>query len=130
MDFNKKLALFKEGFKSPKWQKLRLEVLDRDGWKCVRCGDDKSQLHVHHPVYNPDFIYPYSYSAQELVSLCDGCHEDEHLVLKVNQAEVLLCLVRVGYYGAYDLEDVMSFLNTFKGDEFKKFVAKRMRGEI
>ena len=43
-----------EQYKNPKWQKLRLKILERDNWACQRCGDDESQLQVHHRCYIHD----------------------------------------------------------------------------
>lgn len=42
---------YKEKLKDPRWQKKRLEIFDRDGWKCVECGDKDSTLNVHHIFY-------------------------------------------------------------------------------
>ena len=38
----------------PRWQKKRLEILNRDEFKCRSCGDDKSTLHVHHGYYSEE----------------------------------------------------------------------------
>jgi hypothetical protein len=46
MDYSQKL-------KDPRWQKKRLEILERDGWKCMACGDKEKTLHVHHIFYLP-----------------------------------------------------------------------------
>jgi len=32
----------------PRWQKKRLEILERDGFECNSCGDSSTELHVHH----------------------------------------------------------------------------------
>jgi 5-methylcytosine-specific restriction endonuclease McrA len=61
----------------PRWQRRRLEVLERAGWRCTRCHNENKQLHVHHRQY----IYgrmPWEYSDDELVVLCDDCHGLEH----------------------------------------------------
>lgn len=54
------------------YYKFREEILARDGYKCVRCGNDKI-LHAHH-------IIPWNeneklrYEPSNLVTLCDVCH--------------------------------------------------------
>jgi len=58
--------------KSPKWNKLREIVLERDGHTCQICGLIKKRgLHVHHVdelKYNEPDEFDY------LVTLCQNCH--------------------------------------------------------
>jgi len=42
---------YQEKLKDPRWQKKRLEILQRDGWKCKWCGEEKQTLHIHHLKY-------------------------------------------------------------------------------
>ena len=35
-----------EKLKDPRWQKKRLEILERDGWKCMACGEKEKTLRV------------------------------------------------------------------------------------
>lgn len=65
MTYSKKLQ-------NPKWQKKRLEILNRDKWKCVKCKDEKTELHVHHLKYEGE---PHEVSNDFLVTLCAHCHE-------------------------------------------------------
>jgi len=62
--------------KDPKWQKKRLEILERDNFTCVICGDDKSTLHVHHRAYLKDRDL-WEYADPYFVTLCESCHEYE-----------------------------------------------------
>lgn len=62
---------------SPKWQKLRLEVMQAADWKCERCGDDETTLHVHHPEYRRNAM-AWEYEPHELRCLCESCHGLEH----------------------------------------------------
>jgi len=67
---------YSEKLKDPRWQKMRLEILNRDEFMCKICGDTKSTLHVHHRRYitNRD---PWDYPMDCLVTLCENCHEAE-----------------------------------------------------
>ena len=54
---------------------LRRRVLERDGWRCQKCGSS-SDLQVHHLRYRskrgndePD----------NLIALCACCHREEHV---------------------------------------------------
>lgn len=67
-------------YKSPKWQKKRLEILNRDDFTCQNCGDTESTLHVHHKVYTPNTSV-WDYADNYLITYCDGCHEMAHDVI-------------------------------------------------
>lgn len=54
---------------------LKVEVKERDGNRCVVCGREKN-LKVHHMI-------PYGESSLEnLITLCEFCHEYVHKILK------------------------------------------------
>lgn len=55
----------------PRWQKVRLKVMERDGWACVLCGDATSTLTVHHSVYRGN---PWDAPTEYLHTLCVECH--------------------------------------------------------
>lgn len=82
--------------KDPRWQKKRLEVLQRADWKCEHCGcgddapiaevnahceNEKRQpvvgeyptLEIHHKKYKRN-CEPWEYDAEELQCLCKYCH--------------------------------------------------------
>ena len=55
-----------------RWQKRRLEELERAGWICEWCHiDDQSTLHVHHWVYAKN---PWDAPEGTLSVLCETCH--------------------------------------------------------
>lgn len=62
---------YSDKLKSPKWQKKRLEVLNRDNFKCCLCGDEETELHVHHLKYTAE---PWSAPISDLETLCKYCH--------------------------------------------------------
>ena len=64
--------------KDPRWQKKRLEILNRDDFKCKCCGDEKSTLHVHHQFYLSNHK-PWDYEDSILLTLCEECHLCEEL---------------------------------------------------
>lgn len=68
---------YKEQIKSPKWQKKRLEILDRDNFECVVCGASDKPLHVHHKKYIAGRDY-WDYPDELLVTLCEDCHKKFH----------------------------------------------------
>lgn len=64
---------YKKAFGHPLWQKKRLEIMQRDGFKCLFCGDSESQLNVHHCFYLSG-RNPWDYSNESLFTLCRPCH--------------------------------------------------------
>lgn len=65
---------YAEQLKHPNWQRRRLQIMERDGFKCANCGDSESQLHVHHKQYRKGAM-AWEYSDFELMTLCANCHE-------------------------------------------------------
>ena len=67
---------YSDKLKDPRWQRKRLEILERDNWHCQNCFDGESTLHVHHRryFYGKD---PWDYENHLLLTLCENCHEDE-----------------------------------------------------
>jgi len=68
---------YKQMLKDPRWQKKRLEVFERAGWKCESCGDGTTELHVHHVEYKKG-AKPWEYSMNDLQCLCKHCHKKDH----------------------------------------------------
>lgn len=60
----------------PRWQKKRLEILERDKFTCFQCGSDQKTLHVHHSYYIKGRD-PWNYPNWSLSTLCKRCHEIE-----------------------------------------------------
>lgn len=67
---------YSQKLKDPRWQKKRLEILERDEWTCQRCFDTESTLAVHHRKYLPN-TNPWEYPDDLLITLCENCHEFE-----------------------------------------------------
>lgn len=70
---------YSEKLKDPRWQRKRLEILSRDGFKCRECKTETESLHVHHCFYRKDKD-PWEYDDFVLISLCDECHKMRHLI--------------------------------------------------
>ena len=62
-----------------RWRALRLQVVERDGHKCVRCGGT-TRLSAHHiDEHGPDF------DPANLETLCSPCHMRLHDPSKFNR---------------------------------------------
>lgn len=75
-----KKSTYAEKLKDPRWQKKRLEILQRDEWACQKCFDSESTLVVHHRLYFPN-AEPWDYPDDLLITLCENCHEEETINL-------------------------------------------------
>jgi 5-methylcytosine-specific restriction endonuclease McrA len=56
------------------YEKLRNQVLRRDGWRCQLCGT-MSTLEVHHKEFRSQSGDD---SSQNLITLCAACHAGMH----------------------------------------------------
>ena len=71
---------YAEKLKDPRWQKKRLEIFNRDNWKCTKCGNDKITLAVHHESYSGN---PWEVSNDKLTTICEPCHTKEHNIITI-----------------------------------------------
>jgi len=68
----KKLS-YSEKLRDPRWQKKRLQVMERDDWECRLCGDGSTTLNIHHLSYHGD---PWDSPDDELICICEHCHSE------------------------------------------------------
>lgn len=66
-----------EKLKDPRWQRKRLEALQRAGFACEACHDTEQTLHVHHKAYFKG-REPWEYEDEQLAVLCEDCHQAHH----------------------------------------------------
>ena len=66
-----------ELLRHPSWQRKRLEVMERAGFKCEECGTDEVTLNVHHQYYTKG-AKPWEYPDEALKCLCENCHQSRH----------------------------------------------------
>ena len=64
-----------ELLKSPEWQKKRLEIFQRDEFRCWHCLHTDKPLSVHHFYYEFG-RKPWEYENESLLTLCEDCHKE------------------------------------------------------
>lgn len=104
------MADYKTKLKDPRWQKKRLEILNRDHFKCQICMSTDITLHVHHKIYLKN-LNPWEYPSYSFMTVCEECHENidwNHI-----KNEVLNFLYSIGLNDGY-----LSFL--INDDDLKK----------
>jgi hypothetical protein len=85
---------YAQKLKDPRWQKRRLHILEQRGWKCERCRDDKTTLHVHHKKYRGQ---PWEALDNDLEVLCEPCHSGKHgKALNPLKTPVIYCGGKIG----------------------------------
>ncbi len=85
---------YSEKLRDPRWQKKRLEVLERDKWECQCCFDDTNTLMVHHLRYIKGND-PWDYDDTDLITLCEECHKLYHLLVKKFDIDVVAGIVHI-----------------------------------
>ena len=110
-------SAYKQKLLDPRWQKKRLEILERDGWTGQMCGSKEKTLHVHHVRYQSGD--PWETDSDLLLTSCWECHEAEHESHK-DALDYLLCeLGSIGIRSSFDLvwmlETASQYLHTVSG---------------
>lgn len=68
------MKTYSEKLRDPRWQKLRLEIMERDRFQCRLCRDTEKTLNVHHSFYSKGWN-PWDYPNASLVTACEDCHK-------------------------------------------------------
>tara|TARA_R110000787_G_scaffold18717_4_gene57053 strand:- start:4528 stop:4947 length:420 start_codon:yes stop_codon:yes gene_type:complete len=126
MDYKTK---YSEKLKNPKWQKKRLEILNRDDWACRHCKATEKTLHVHHLNYKYGND-PWDYHDGWLLTLCVDCHEHESKHSKP-ALKLLECFVklRLNVSQITELTLVLSDDSMFK-NSLLPLLKRAMQGEL
>lgn len=98
-----------DDFKTPQWQKRRLEILSRSDFKCEICGCESRQLHVHHKYYDQD-KRAWEYDDKSLIALCDECHRDEHEYIS-GLYDMVKCLQENSAKAGFTASDLFYYLH-------------------
>lgn len=102
----------------PRWQRKRLEILQRADFSCENCHATQKTLHVHHVYYTNDAEGPWDYPEHALVALCDDCHTAEHSEQQATRVWLIESLALMGAKTSFDVELVSHFIRSIaKGKE-------------
>jgi hypothetical protein len=96
---------YSEKLRDPRWQRLRLEVMQRDGFACRDCGASDKTLHVHHCHYVGSA--PWMTPPGLLLTLCADCHESRGELESDAKTALAWLMSRMGH--AQDDEELMLF---------------------
>ncbi len=124
---------YSEKLKDPRWQRKRLEILSRDNWKCTKCGDDKSTLHVHHEKYKGE---PWEIDNSKLKTVCHVCHTKEHApILKINSSFQIGNVIEVSKYwgleqNKFTITENPNYIKLMKAKSVRSIKQERLRIEL
>lgn len=88
---------YREKLQDPRWQRKRLKIMERAGYRCEWCGTDAQLdsakrgtvpgLQIHHGWYGKQ-VKPWEYEDDSLYCLCDPCHEQAETARRAVYAEL------------------------------------------
>lgn len=111
---------YAQKLKDPRWQKKRLDILNRDSFSCQKCFDDKNTLHVHHIKYFKG-KEPWDIEDRYLITLCESCHETEGEDYKMAMDELKFYIEYHSFLSS-DIEDIVSLVKTMGDGDFKGYI--------
>lgn len=85
---------YKQKLLDPRWQRRRLQILQRDDFRCTSCGNADDTLHVHHFAYG---VNPWDVDDKHLTTLCSQCHEYEHKHREQAEKVLLSAIRKAGF---------------------------------
>ena len=109
---------YAELLKDPRWQKKRLEIMQRDNFTCQLCGSKEKHLNVHHLYYN-GYKAPWEYTNDAMLTVCDECHKFEHD--KLNKAAIDK-VAKIGEVYRYDHSDYWNYEICYDIDYDRKMI--------
>lgn len=77
-----------ERLRDPRWQRKRLEIMQRAEFLCESCDASDKTLNVHHKLYRKG-ANPWDYEDFELECLCEDCHEKKHKIRAALDAAIV-----------------------------------------
>jgi 5-methylcytosine-specific restriction endonuclease McrA len=79
--------------RDPRWQKKRLDILNRDNFTCRLCRSTIDELHVHHLRYRKSAAGPWDYPDDDLLTLCLDCHDLAHKMSGRQKFKIFHCVM-------------------------------------
>jgi hypothetical protein len=97
---------YAEKLKDPRWQRKRLEVMQRELFTCEECESTDKTLNVHLGYYEKGRD-PWEYDSETLHCLCVDCHD-------VAENARVAALREIASLSILDCEMVMDIVSTLK----------------
>jgi 5-methylcytosine-specific restriction endonuclease McrA len=108
---------FLSQYKDPRWQKKRLQILERDNFECRSCTDNTQMLHVHHLLYDSN-AKVWEYDDKDLITLCDTCHQAIHYLESNRNIGIETFTLVVRLLDNIESESISEFLARYHNKEY------------
>jgi hypothetical protein len=118
---------YSEKLKDPRWQKKRLEILNRDKFACQDCFETTKTLHVHHLDYEQG-ADPWDYPDNYLITLCEDCHETVTIERKEIEKKIISNF-RIGAKTSFDQMCVGEVFENYKNLGNLFYLLWELKGE-
>lgn len=125
---------YSQKLRDPRWQKKRLQILQRDGWRCKACGSSSKNLQVHHLYYAK--LDPWEYPDIVYQTLCEDCHNERQAMVDncINDVRLMLRNVSTEKLGGVLLSIIKSARKHSEGknlitDEWKLKTSPEVESE-
>jgi hypothetical protein len=100
--------------RDPRWQRKRLEIMQRDDFTCQHCFENGKTLHVHHTFYVSGRD-PWDYPDNTLMTLCEDCHENETEMGRGFRDDLITMLAQRGFLWS-DFEQLCNAVHGWVGN--------------
>lgn len=114
------LSTYGQKLLDPRWQKIRLEVFQRENFTCQYCRATDLTLHVHHLCYASSGN-PWDVDISALQCLCEECHKVDHLNLSILEHKlieglriIVMCSEKDNEFPSFMLRDINSVILKIK----------------
>jgi len=99
---HKIMSSYYEKLRHPLWQKKRTQIMQRDNFTCVSCGNQEKTLNVHHKTYRKG-ADPWDYDDENFITYCEDCHggvheEKDFLMMHIDTHLKMRSLATIAYY--------------------------------
>jgi hypothetical protein len=87
----------RKSYYNEKWFEFSEKVQSRDNYKCLKCGRKKGDiiLQTHHNLYKVG-LEVWEYPLSDCISLCKGCHSQEHGITQPSKGWTLISIDDLG----------------------------------
>jgi hypothetical protein len=106
-------SAYSKKLRDPRWQKKRLDILNRDNFACVLCEATTEELQVHHENYRRG-ADPWDYDDAELHTLCKSCHESTEELITGIRSQLMDSVSHDVYWKAARLFSCRKNMTTFR----------------
>jgi len=104
-----------EKLKDPRWQKKRLEIMERADFSCECCPNiGNTTLHIHHGYYEKN-VEPWEYPNETLWCLCEGCHIEAQTAKEKIYRKI--AEINSVYYGSFLVDAINTVKQKIKEEE-------------